>query len=157
MEAKARKRTGVVDTNLLAEWFEAVAGFISTAYKVTRETTGWPSWWEEPAPEEFIVIRIDVAEGEFCDTASLSSITCNSRSVFDGETLDIYINPTVTPRPQATNLNAIGAQLELSFDDARNAYYGRDASRRQAQLAEPQRSGPCPGKRQDAARNCRCM
>jgi hypothetical protein len=37
------------------------------------------------------------------------------------------------------------------------AYYGREASRRQAQLSEPQRSGPCPGKRQDAARNCRCM
>ena len=32
------------------------------------------------------------------------------------------------------------------------AYYGREASRRQAQLSEPQRSGPCPGKRQDAAR-----
>jgi hypothetical protein len=34
-----------------------------------------------------------------------------------------------------------------------HAYYGR----RQAQLAEPQRSGPCPGKGQDAARNCRRM
>ena len=38
-----------------------------------------------------------------------------------------------------------------------SAYYGRKASRRQAQLSEPQRSGPCRGKRQDAARNCRCM
>ena len=24
-------------------------------------------------------------------------------------------------------------------------------------LSEPQRSGPCPGKRQDVPRNCRCM
>ena len=38
-----------------------------------------------------------------------------------------------------------------------SAYYGRKASRRQAQLSEPQRSGPCRGKRQDAARNCRCV
>jgi hypothetical protein len=45
----------------------------------------------------------------------------------------------------------------FSSPNGEPAYYGREASRRQAQLSEPQRSGPCPGKRQDAARNCRCM
>jgi hypothetical protein len=37
------------------------------------------------------------------------------------------------------------------------AQYDNETSRRQARLAEPQRSGPCPGNRQDAAGNRRRM
>ena len=37
------------------------------------------------------------------------------------------------------------------------AHYNRKTCRRQADLAEPQRSGPCPGNRQNAAGNHRCM
>ena len=37
------------------------------------------------------------------------------------------------------------------------ADYNRKTGRRQAGLIEPERSGPCPSNRQDAARNHRCM
>jgi hypothetical protein len=37
------------------------------------------------------------------------------------------------------------------------AHYDRKTCRRQAEFAEPQRSGPCPGNRQNAAGVHRCM
>jgi hypothetical protein len=56
-----------------------------------------------------------------------------------------------------TPMTATNAASSASASRRAPAQYDNETSRRQARLAEPQRSGPCPGNRQDAAGNRRRM
>jgi hypothetical protein len=105
----------VDDGALLAEWKEALADVIFSRYTVTSETTGWLPALEMPqsaTPTTFIRVRIHMKEGlgkgrivdgvrqiDFYDASKIFEITGGSKSYFDGENLDFYIDPSITPHP----------------------------------------------------------